>query len=208
MSNNGKTIIRHSIAVLSFPKKINDFVEYAKTIYKAMNNNSNFPASAVTLTALKTDMNALDTSETALHTKPPTGTTAARDALHEKVKDELRTLLRDVQAAANANPAQAEVIIGSSAMSVKAINIHQKQGNTVKDSDVSVAVILTGDGGGPHEWQMSKDQTAITNLPATTSAKTTVGNLTPGDTWYFRNRPILRNGTMGDWCQWIKAVIL
>lgn len=172
-----------------------------------MNGNANFPASAAKLATLNTDILALDASETALHTKPPTSTTAARNALIEKVKNDLRALRSDVQTAADNNTLQAEVIVKSAAMSVKAIAIHQKQKNAAKDGKVSGTIILTAEGGGMHEWQMSKDQTNIITLRATSKAKTIVPNLTIGDIWYVRNRPVLTNAQEGDWSQWIKVVV-
>jgi len=207
MGNTIKTIIRHLTVVLNFPKKVNDFIAYAKGIYKAMNGNPTFSASAAKITLLNTDILALDGYETALNTNPPTTTAAVRNAAMETVKADLRSLRNDVQVLADTKPAQAEVIAKNAGMNVKQISIQQKRANDAQNGDVSGTVVLTADGGGAHEWQMSKDQIAITTLPATSKAKTTVPDLTPGDTWYFRNRPILRNEQEGDWCPWIKVMV-
>ena len=207
MSNTIKTIIRHLIVVLMFPTKINDFITYAKGIYKAMNGNSNFPNSPPKIATLNADILALDGYETNLHTKPPTCTVAMRDAAMALVKADLRALRNDVQTVVDLQPKQAEVIAKSAGMNVKAISIHQKRVNDAKNGSVSGTIILTAEGGGAHEWQMSKDQNAITYLPATTGAKTKATNLTVGDILYFRNRPILPQGQEGDWCAWIKVKV-
>ncbi len=190
-----------------FPTKINDFLTYAKGIYEAMNGNSNFLNSAAKVTSLKTDIDTLDSSESGLLTNPPTSTVEARNAVMEQVKADIRSLRNDVQVVADATPAQAEVLAKSAGMNVKAISIRQKRVNDAYNGDVSGIIIVTAEGGGPHEWQMSKDQVAITNLPATSKAKTKVSNLTEGDIWFFRNRPILKNDVEGDWCEWIKVKV-
>jgi hypothetical protein len=129
MSNTVKTIIRHIIVVLKFPRKLNDFITYAKGIYKAMNGNANFPNSLPKLTTLNTDILALDAAETALHTKPPSTTVAIRNAAMETVKIDLRALRSDVQTVADGKPSQAEVMAKSAGMNVKTIAIHQKRTN-------------------------------------------------------------------------------
>jgi hypothetical protein len=207
MSNNVKKIIRHIIIVLKFPRKVNDFIAYAKGIYKAMNGNTAFPDSADRIAALNTHTLALDAAETALHTKPPTGTVAFRDAASEVVKADLRALRSDVQTVADKNPSQADVLAKSAGMDIKHMNTQKKRGNTAENDEVTGTIVLTAEDAGPHEWQMSKDQVNSINLPATSKAKSKVFKLISGDTWYFRSRPILTQGEEGEWCQWIKIVV-
>ena len=205
MSNTIKAIIRHLIVVLMFPTKINDFITYAKGIFEAMNGNTNFPNSAAKVATLKADIGILDSTESGLLTNPPTTTVEGRNAAMEQVKADLRSLRNDVQVVADATPAQAEVLAKSAGMNVKATTIRQKVSNDAYNGDVSGTIILTAEGGGPHEWQMSKDQIAITNLPATTGAKAKAISLTVDDILYFRNRPILKGGQEADWSAWIKV---
>lgn len=113
------TIIARVLVALNMPDKITDFILYGKSVQKSMNGNGNFSGSAAKVAQLLTDVTALDTSQTALNTKPPTTTVAARDVLWETVKNDLRLLKNDVQAAADAKPASAEAIIMSSGMDVK-----------------------------------------------------------------------------------------
>src|ERR1051326_5574116 len=204
MSRKIKTIIRHIIAVLAFPRKINDFLTYAKGIYKAMTGSTYFPNSESKLATLNTDITSLDTIESNLKMNPPKNTVEDRDAAWEIVRNDLRALVKDVQTAADAVPAKAEVIIKAASLKAKSQTIRQKRTNNVKDGNVSGTVVLEAEGAGAHEWQMSKDKTAITNLDATSTSSTTVTGLTPGDMWFFRNRSILRKGGKGDWSDWME----
>ena len=207
MSTVIKTIIKRIIAVLMFPREINNFISYAKTIYKAMNGNPNFPNSGAKLTKLNTDTLALENAESGLHTKPPKNTTDERDAALEKVKNDLRALQPDVQSAADANPAQAEVIVQSSGMKVKKTSIRQKQQDNVKDGKVSGTVLVTATGRGAHEWQMSKDQKEIITLDSTSAANVIVTGLIPGEWWFFRSRKILTKNKKGNWSAWMKILV-
>lgn len=201
-------IINHLLAVLKFPKKISDFIVYAKAIQKAMASNANFPSSAAKVTSTLTNINALDAAETALRTKPATVTAATRNVALELVKNDLRTLRNDVQNAADAKPASAEAIILSSAMSVKQVKGRDAQTDAVLDGEVSGSVTLIGKGAGAHQWQQSLDGgITIIHLDPTLSSTTSVTDLAPGTVVSFRNRLILPKGLYGPWSQWIAHMI-
>lgn len=205
MSN---VIISHLLAVLKFPKKIADFIIYAKAIQKAMAGNPNFASSAAKVTSTLADINALDAAETALHTKPATVTAATRNVALEAVKNDLRTLRNDVQNAADAKPASAESIIQSATMKVKVVKGRDAQIDEVFDGDESGSVLLLGKGAGAHQWQQSPDNgVTIVHLDPTLAANTNVNGLTPGSTVYFRNRLILPKGTYGPWSLWLSHMI-
>jgi hypothetical protein len=119
----------------------------------------------------------------------------------------MRSIRNKVQDKADSDTANAETIVISCDLHVKRIAIRQKQEDGAKAGAVSGSEILTAKDGGPHEWQISQDQIAITNLPATTTANTLVEDLTPGDKWFFRNRKILTKGRKGDWCAWIQFMV-
>ena len=199
-----KTIVRRIIAVLNFPKKIADFLIYGKAIYKEMFNNPSFAGSSAKLAVLNNDMTTLDAAETGCKTKPPTRSVTDRNAAAEQVKNDLRSLRSDVQAAADANPAKAEATIISAGMSVKKFNPHGKLTNSAKDDVEEGSVDLTGEGSGPHEWRMSTDEINWNLLPASIGAKTVVNHLTPGSIYFFQNRQILRKGKKSDWSQSVK----
>lgn len=210
MSTKPKTPVKHTLAVLKMPKKIGDKIVKAQFVQKSLTGNPLFPvpypSNIPTLAQLGLDITTLVSAETAVqgHTA---GAAGGRNAAMAVVLADLRAILPMVQAVADRTPANAENIILGAGYDVKKVSPRQKLVDDAIEGGVSGNVILTASGGGAHEWQMSKDQIAITYLPATSTAHTTVDNFTPGDTWYFRNRPILKNGNMGNWCAWIKYMI-
>lgn len=204
MTTKPKTIVKRIIVALNFPTKVTEFMLFAKAIYKAMQGNSNFTSSAAKVTALNTDIIALDAAQTACTTTPPTGSVEARNVLLEQVKNDLRALRNDVQNAADANPAKAEAIIASASMDIKKASTPQKHQNEAKDGIEEGSVDLVAIGTGPHEWRLSTDGNTWTPLPASRTAKTTVTNLTPGTVYYFQNRQMLTNDVKTEWSQSIK----
>lgn len=204
MTTKPKTIVKRITVVLKFPSKITAIILLAKTIYKAMSGNTNFPNSSTKLTTLNNDIAALDAAQTACTTTPPSGSTDARNVALEAVKNDLRALRNDVQTAADAAPTKAEAIITSASMEAKKATTHQKQQNTVKDGSVEGTVLLIGEGSGPHEWRMSTDDSTWIQLPASRTSKTSVADLTPGTLYYFQNRRMLANDVKTEWSQSVK----
>jgi len=206
--SNSSSSVKHTIAVLNMPRKMGDKIIKAKFIQQKLTNNADFPppfpVNVTTLVQLGNDITALDTAETAAqnHTK---GAVPVRDtALHAVIAD-LKNLMTMVQLKADSDTANAEAIIQNAGFDVKSTVVRQKQGNTAISDLVPGLVELTADGSGAHEWQMSKDQIAIVNLPATSVANTKVDNLVSGDEWYFRNRKIDTIGGGNPWSAWIKV---
>ena len=196
--------IKRVIVALNFPAAIAAFIVFAKAIYKAMLNNSYFTSSAAKLASLNTNLIALDSAQTACNTKPPTGSTEARNAAWELVKADLRSLRSDVQAAADANPAKARTIITSAAMGIRKDTSPKKQQNIAKNNVEEGCVDLVGAGRGPHEWRWSTDDKTWTFLPASITAKTTVSGLESGSVYFFQNRQMLPKDVKGEWSQSVK----
>jgi len=198
------TVIKRVIAVLDFPKDIDDFITYAKGIHDSMLANALFAALLPKLNTLKGDTLALDTKETGLKTKPPTTTKAQRDAALLVVQNDLRTLKGEVQTLADADPANAENIITAAGMKVKKQGAINKQDFTVKDGEISGSALLIAKGieeaRGAHDWQRSNDGLVWTSLTPTLSATTVESGLTRGSIVKFRHRNILKDGP-GDWSQ-------
>lgn len=210
MATKPKTPVKHILAVLKMPRKIGDKIVKAQFIQKALTGNALFPVpyptNIPTLAQIGADITTLVSTETAVQSHTA-GAAAARNTAMAVVLADLRAVLPMIQAMADKTPANAENIILGAGYDVKKTSPRQKQVDDAKEGDVSGSVILTAAGAGAHEWQMSKDQIATINLPATYGAHTEVDNLTPGDVWYFRNRPMLRKNALGDWCGWIKFMI-
>ena len=198
------TITKRIIAVLDFPRDIDDFITYAKGIRESMSASAFFAALAAKLTTLQTNIDTLGASHTGLQTNPPTTTTAQRDADLVIVENNLRGLKSDVQTLADATPADAETIITAAGMKVKKQGAINKQDFVAKDGTVSGSVKLIAKGStavrSAHDWAMSQDGSNWTPVTPTLKADTEVTGLTPGSIWDFRHRYILKNGP-SDWLE-------
>lgn len=200
-------MMKVSTVVLKFPTVVAVFLVYAKAIYMAMLENPLFAAFAAKVAILIADITALDEAETGFKMVKPTHTASDRNAALEKVKGDLRTLRNYVQELADADPANAESIIESAGMSEKQQSSPGRHKNTVKDGVESGSVDLTAEGAGPHEWRISTDEMTWTLLFATLISKTIVNGLTPGVTYYFQNRMMLKNGEKSEWSQSVKIMV-
>ncbi len=203
-------IIKHIIAILAMPHKIGDKIIRAQSILAKLTNNATFPvagwpANVVTLAQFGIDVTALVNAETAV--KNRTGTSAARNAALATVMTDLRSLLYMVQLKADANLSNAASIITSAGFAVKTAAIKQKQKNDAKNTEVLGKVLLTAEGSGHHEWQMSKDKVAITSLSPTSVAHTFVSGLHTGDVWYFRNHKVNTPKITYNWSSWIELTV-
>jgi len=198
------TIVRHIIAVLNFPTDIDDFIIYARGIHASMSANPLFAGLAAKVAALLLNINKLETAHTGTKATPPTHTTAQRDTELVKVKNDLRTLKGDVQALADADTDNAEVIIEAAGMHVKRFGAINKQDLTAKDGPVSGNVKLIAKGPtqkrAAHDWATSQDGTNWTPLTPTLQSETEVTGLVPGTVVDLRHRYIYKNGPT-DWIE-------
>jgi hypothetical protein len=203
-------IIKHIIAILAMPHKIGDKIIRAQSILAKLTNNAIFPvagwpANVVSLAQYGIDVTALVNAESAV--KNRIGTSAARNAALATVMTDLRSLLYMVQLKADANLANAASIITAAGFAVKTAAIKQKQKNDALNTEVLGKVLLTAEGSGHHEWQMSKDKVAISSLPPTSVAHTFVSNLKTGDVWYFRNHKVNTPKITYNWSPWIELTV-
>ena len=201
------SVFKFVMVALNLPTVVSSFIIKAKAIHKAMLSSLYFKSSADKLALLGTHIDALVAAETGCSTTPPTVSTEERDAWYEKTKAMLRKLRSDVQDAADADPANALVIIASAAMDAKKENTRSRQQNYVVDGIESGSVNLFAEGKGAHEWRMSTDGKIWVTLPATLTAKTIVGGLTVGVEYYFQNRQILPGQQRGEWCDSVKLLV-
>jgi hypothetical protein len=210
VSNKPKTITKRILVAPKLPKRINDYLTYAKSIVKAMTGNPNFPlpfpVNVVPIATLSADIQTLDTAETASKTKAK-GTADTRNAAKVVVDSDLHSLVGYVQSVADKTSAQSEAIILSAGMNVKKSGAHSKPDFVAKNDKVSGTVLLSAKGSGGHEWQQSTDGINWTNLPATAGAKTKVTGLTSVTKMYFRSRAILRKGQQGAWSQMVSVAV-
>ncbi|MEP7171286.1 MAG: hypothetical protein ABI855_18100 [Bacteroidota bacterium] len=195
------TVIKQVIAVLDFPKDIDDFITYANSIHNSMKNSSNFTSLAAKLATMLINIGSLQTIETATKTKPPTKTVSDRNGALVIVQNNLRELRGDVQTIANADIPNAEAIIISAGMKVKKQGAINKQDFTVKNGEISGTMELTAKGietRGAHDWGRSNDGTNWVSLTPTLAATTLDTGLTRGAMVEYRHREILKDGPT-DW---------
>src|SRR5438552_972781 len=112
------TVIKKVIAVLDFPRDIDDFITYANAIHGSMSNSSTFSSLSAKLVTLLGNIGTLQITETATKTKPPTKTVEDRNGVLVIVQNNLRGLRNDVQTIADADIPNAEAIITSAGMKV------------------------------------------------------------------------------------------
>ncbi len=204
------TPIRRCKAVLKMPRSLSDKLLKAMGIQAALTNNANFPLpwpnDIASLTKLDADIKAFNDAQVQVQTGL-IGTAATRDAKLFVLMTDLRGILGFVQTIADKKTANAQSIIESAGLAVKRINLRGKMQNNAFNTEIFGTVMLTADTSRGHEWQMSKDEKTIINLSSTTTARTFITGLKPGDKWYFRNRKIGTKKTTYSWSPWVELTI-
>ncbi len=192
-------------AVIKMPSKWGDRVLRVQTILGKMTTNTYFATGWTAGTLTQAQFNADVTTflnKTADAEAHIAGAVGLRNAAYKTLKQDLSYIEAMVQAKANANPTIAVTIIESAGLFVSMKGGSEKRKNEAFNTQIPGTVIITADGGGHTQWEMSKDMVAITNLPSTNTSKTTVTGLTPGDTWYFRSKKVDTNKKTYNWSPW------
>jgi hypothetical protein len=192
-------------AVLKMPSKWGDRVVRAQTIQTKLTNNVNFPtgwiAGTLTQAQFNADVLAFTNEETAVEAHV-SGAVGLRNAAYKTLKQDLSYVMIMVQAKADVNPNIAVTIIENAGFFVSVRHGGQKRKNEAYNTQIPGKVIVTADGGGQHEWEMSKDMVGITKLPGTSTSITSVSGLTYGDTWYFRSKKVDTKKKTYNWSPW------
>ncbi len=192
-------------AVIKMPSKWGDRVLRVQTIQGKMTTNTYFATGWTAGTLTQAQFNADVTTflnKTADAEAHIAGAVGLRNAAYKTLKQDLSYIEAMVQAKANANPTIAVTIIESAGLFVSSKGGSEKRKNEAFNTQIPGTVIITADGGGHTQWEMSKDMVAITNLPSTNTSKTTVTGLTPGDTWYFRSKKVDTHQKTYNWSPW------
>lgn len=203
-----QTPMAHPIATLRMPRRVKDTIAFAKSVATAMTQNASFPSPNPPLATLDADIAALDVAEAAVLARTK-GAAQARNVKLATVRSDLEQEKAYVQHVADSNPSQAEAIIQSAGMFVRTVTLHPKSVLAVKQGVVSGTAHIVAKAAGhraSYEWQSSTDQKTWTQLPVTLQAKTDVLALTPGTTYYFRVRPVTKDGE-GNWTQVVSLLV-
>jgi hypothetical protein len=195
-----KNKISHVTAVLHIPEVIALLLALAKAVAEAITNNKlTFVTPTPSVAQVKTDIDALDTAETATKTKA-LGTVQTRDDKKKAVVNDLHQWKSYVQQVADQNPDHAESIIVAAGMTVRKKGVRTKS-DLVAKAAVAGSVHLVAKaakGNRSHEWQYSTDGKTWTNAPPSTKPATVIANLQSGVLTYFRHRSVTTAG-VGDW---------
>jgi hypothetical protein len=192
-------------AVIKMPSKWGDRVLRVQNIETKLTTNTYFATGWTAGTLTQTQFNADVTTfltEAANAEAHIAGAVGLRNAAFKTVKQDLSYVLSMVQTKADASSSIAVTIIESAGLFVYVRHGGQKRVNAAYNTQIPGKVIMTADGGGQTEWEMSKDMVAITNLPSTSTSKTSVSGLNPGDVWYFRSKKVDTKKKTYNWSPW------
>jgi hypothetical protein len=138
------------------------------------------------------------------------GTVGVRNAARTALKSAIKAEVATIQAAADADPDNAEAIITSTSLTVRKVGVRVKALFAVTQGPVSGTAILVVKSAGYHasyDWQMSVDGGKTwTEIPSTTRTKTSVPALPVGTTVIFRFRSLTPKG-QSDWSQPIGLLV-
>jgi hypothetical protein len=192
-----------TIVVLKLSHRIPDVIKQGQAIVSAMTEaKTSFPKPTPALSQVSTDLEALDTAETATHARTK-GAVESRDAALLKLEQDLHALSAYVQGIVDAaDPAQAEALVASAGMSVKKSSGHAKQDLSLHRGDVAGSVHVVARAVGhraAYQWQTSIDggKTWV-NAPTTIQANTDLTGLPIGGTVLVRYMAVTKGGP-GDW---------
>lgn len=196
-------VYRYFVALYA-SKSVPQFVKLCRAIVAKMTGNAYFPSPTPALTLVLAHIDALDTAEQATHKGSPAATTD-RNAKLMVVRSDMRQLKACVQIVADANIADSQLIIESAGMAVVKKTIRTKPNLAARYGKVPTAVVLHAKavkGRVWYQWQMSTDEKAWTDLPATLKATSPVTGLTPATVYFFR----FRTQTVAGLSDWSTAV--
>jgi hypothetical protein len=196
-----KPVTHKRIAVLNLPKQINQLLGIARAIAQALNGNKSFlnpdPAVAV-ISAAADDLEAAeaDVKGGAKNAIP------TRDAKAATLVSLLEQERGYVQKTANADPANADVLIQSAAMNVKKVPTHAPRVFGAKQGAVSGSAALVTPSAGrrsSYDWEYSADGGKTWQAASSTlQAKTVLLGLQSGVSYAFRYRTVTKSG-VSDW---------
>jgi hypothetical protein len=198
--------------VLRAPHTALGWLVLGKAVVDGLTNNKGvFTTPNPPLAQLSSDVDALDTAETATHSGTK-GTTGARDAKLVIVRSDLIKVCAYVQGLVDADPDNAATLAGQAGLSLRKTTTPSKSELSAKPNKTTSGsvdlVAKLGNAKASHEWQYSTDGGKTwTSATTTLQAKTTVPGLTPGSAVEFRHRPITKTGP-GAWSQPVSMIVV
>ena len=137
------------------------------------------------------------------------GTAEETEIASEVVHDDLKTIMGMVQGAMDNDIENARVIAEDSGFETKEDGTRGPRKAQCFQTTEQGALIVWGDGGGPHEWQKSFDGgKTFENYGSTTSGILEERNQKSDVPLWYRSRQILKGGTYGPWSIWVSGIPL
>jgi hypothetical protein len=165
------------------------------------------PTPTPTLAAYKNDLDALRAAQAVKGTGP--AAVQSRNNARKQVRRDMENLRIFAQQLADANPAQAALIIASAGMYVKKVTVRIKAELAIVQGATTGSAIARAKSRGPRTtywWQVSTDMKTWVAGPTTRVAHASFANLTPATLYYFRFQTLTKAG-MSDWSQIISFIV-
>jgi len=204
------TTMKRSVIALYLPKSVPLLIVFGRHIVLALTGNTWLPSPSPALSAVTSDIDALEAAEVAARQRTK-GAAAARDLEQKVVEEDLLALKAYVQQVANQHPDQAEAIVTSAGMTLRRSGRARKPvlAASMGPSPDEVTLRAKARGrGAAYEWQSSSDGgKSWTNLGITTQASLRVPGLTVGTTYLFRFRATVK-ATTSDWSDAVSLAVI
>jgi hypothetical protein len=195
--------MKRPIIALAPPRRMHDFLMYAKAIAARVAEDPLFQPPPPSLTVLDADLAALEAVLVAGHDRGK-GRKAERRAAEAKVQGGLDQLVAFVQSIANGlPPPEAAVVIERSGMNVKDARGPSKGAMVVKRGrtpDAAHVYAKAAKTRASYEWQRSDDGERWVSFAITHQADAATDGLVAGTLYWFRLRTSTKDG-VSDWTE-------
>lgn len=174
-------------AVAKLPEEVLGLIERGYQIIDRMTNNPYFPTPSPTLVVFQSHLESLNSAEVDFKNK--TVSVQVRNAALEVVKDDISSLLIYVQVIANANPANANLIITSSGFYVREPGRKNPQVLNAVSEEVGKVTLTApvNENKSFFLWEISSNEGGTwTFFKASRLSTCTVGGLVSVQLYYFR----------------------
>jgi hypothetical protein len=198
--------------VLRAPQTALAWLVLAKAIVDGLTKNKGtFATPDPPLAQLSSDVTALDTAQTATHTRT-VGVIGARDAALAVVRKDLRRVCAYVQGLVDAAPDDAVTLAQGAGLALRRKNVPTKSELSAKPNKTTSGsvdlVARLGNVKAAHEWAYSTDGGRTwTSAQTTLQAKTTISGLVPATTVLFRHRAVTKTGP-DLWSQPVSMIVV
>ena len=193
--------MRRTRAALNPPRRVHDFLAFAKVVAACMSEDPLFSAPASVLATLAANLVALEAALMAVLTRR-VGAATERKARQRDVLSSLQYLQAYVQSLADSGPPnEVAMVFERAGMAVKNARGPKRAALAVKPGRVSGsahAYVRATRARAAYEWQLAPDGGEWVSLPFTVPAEVELDGLVPGTLYQVRARTVTAEGP-SDW---------